>query len=88
MENLGRRIGATDTGIANRRDRRETLRPIRYKRRDWCVSGEKVKSKPFLAQNTQETWEGMRRPNLRITEIERGKNLVRLCLISCFGVLA
>ena len=36
---------------------------------------ENVKSKKFLAQTTQEIWDTMKRPNLRTTGIEEGKEL-------------
>jgi chromosome segregation ATPase len=76
IENLGKRPGVIDASITNRIQEIEerisgaedTIESI-----DTTVQ-ENVKSKKLLAQNTQEIQDKVRRPNLRIADIEESKD--------------
>ncbi|KAL6045228.1 hypothetical protein STEG23_009520 [Scotinomys teguina] len=75
IEKLSKRSGNTDTSITNRiqelEDRisnvEDTIEEI-----DSTVK-ENTKSKKVITQNVQEIWDTMKRPNLRIIEIEEGE---------------
>ena len=77
MENLGKQIGTTAPSITNRMQEMEerisgienTIEEI-----DLLVK-ENIKSNKFLPQNIQEIWDTVKRPNLRITEIEEVEEL-------------
>ena len=77
MENLDKQMDTTEASITNRiqemEDRisgvEDTIEEI-----DSLVK-ENVKYNKFLAQNIQEIWDTMKRPNLRIIGIEEGEEL-------------
>ena len=77
MENLGKRTGTTDTSITNRiQEMEDRISGVEDRTEEIDTSvKENVKSKKFLAQTTQEIWDTMKRPNLRTTGIEEGKEL-------------
>ena len=72
MENLGKQIGTAETSIINR------IQEIGERISDTEVTTEEInslikeqnKSNKFLTQNIQETWDTVKRPNLRIIGVE------------------
>ena len=56
-------------------DERETIKCRRYDRRNWYISQENAKSKMFLTQRTQEIWDIMKGPDIRIIGIEEDSQL-------------
>jgi hypothetical protein len=76
MENLGKRTGTIDTSSTNRIQKmEERISGIKDTIEEINTSIKKnVKYKKFLTQNIQEIWDTMKRSNLRIIEIEEGKD--------------
>ena len=77
MEKLGKPTGITERSITNRiqeieeriSDTKDTIEEINP------LIKENSKSNKFLTQNIQEIWDTMKRPNLRIIEVEEGDKL-------------
>ncbi|KAL6083568.1 hypothetical protein STEG23_000641 [Scotinomys teguina] len=75
IEDLTKQTGTTDTSITNRMqemeqrvsDAEDTIEKL-----DSSVK-ENAKAKNAVTQNVQEIWDTMKRPNLRIIEIEEGE---------------
>ena len=71
LENLGKRIGTTNASIINRiQEIKERISHMENTIVESYASvKENAKSENFLTQNSQEIWDTMKRPNLRITGI-------------------
>jgi precorrin isomerase len=76
MDNPGKRTRTTGAGITNRiQEMEERISGIEdnTENRDILIIGN-AKNKKFLIPNSQEIWGTMKRLNLRIIEIEYGKD--------------
>ncbi|KAL6085840.1 hypothetical protein STEG23_002730 [Scotinomys teguina] len=75
MENLSKQTGATDASIANRmQEMEETIFGVEETREEIdLLVGENSKAKKVATETIQKIWDTMKRPNLRIIEIEEGE---------------
>jgi hypothetical protein len=71
MKNLGKRTGTTNISIISRiQEMEERITGIDNTLEETNLLLKNVRSKNFMTQNKQETWDTMKRPNLRVIGIE------------------
>ena len=75
MENLGKKIGTTDISITNSvKEMEQRISDAEDMKNEINTPvKENVNSKIFMTQNIQKNWDTLKRPNLRIIQIEEEK---------------
>jgi hypothetical protein len=77
IKSLGKRTGTIDKSTINKIQVMEERNLGREDKRNQYISHENADFTKFVTQNTQEIWDAMKSPNIRIIGIEGEDSLVK-----------